>query len=142
MRFHLNPNVYIIKKTMEISTGYIELEDIIKGDLMEVYFDVEHDLDLTGMSLYAEMINDPAKHNNREPRLKFSEEDGSISKILTGEGLMEIRLFKYAEAMDLIPPDKYLFSIVMGTAPDFNDKQTIIRGKITVVIEITNRPTE
>ena len=126
---------------MEITTGYIEIEDVVKGDMLEVNFTVEHDLDLTGLALYAEMIKDPAKNANHEPVLKFSEIDGSISKTITNEELMTIRLFKYAEAMELVPVDKYLFSVVMGTAPDFNDKQTIIRGKINVVVEITKRPT-
>ena len=126
---------------MEISMGYIEYNEVVKGDMLDVTFDVEHDLDLTGKTLYAEVVVDPTKNASSAPVLKFKESDGSLVKTIATSTLMSVRLYKQASDME-IAPGKYLISVVMGTDPDFEDKQTIIRGKMTVLVEITNRPNE
>lgn len=121
--------------------GYIEYNEVVKGDMLDVTFDVEHDLDLTGKTLYAEVVVDPTKNASSAPVLKFKESDGSLVKTIATSTLMSVRLYKQASDME-IAPGKYLISVVMGTDPDFEDKQTIIRGKMTVLVEITNRPNE
>ena len=121
--------------------GYIEFNEVVKGDMLDVSFDVQHDLDLTGKTLYAEVVVDPTKNASSAPILKFRESDESLVKTIVSDTIMTIRLYKQASDME-IASGKYLISIVMGSDPDFEDKQTIIRGKMTVLVEITNRPNE
>ena len=126
---------------MEISMGYIEFIEVVKGDMLDVSFDVNHDLDLAGKTLYAEVVADPTKYASSGAVLKFREADASLVKTIVSDTIMTIRLYKQASDME-IASGKYLISIVMGSDPDFEDKQTIIRGKMTVLVEITNRPNE
>lgn len=120
---------------MEISIGYIEFNEVVKGDMLDVSFDVQHNLDLTGKTLRAEVVNDPARSAISSTVLSFIESDGSLVKTIDSDMLMTIKLYKKASEME-IASGKYLISITMGTEPDFEDRQTIIRGRMNVLVEI------
>ena len=120
---------------MEIEIGYIELTGVIKGDMLDVSFDIEHDLDLTGKSLRAEVIADPVRSATSGVVLSFNESDESLVKTISTSTLMTVRLYKKASDME-IAPGKYLIAVAMGTDPEFEDRQTLVRGKVNVLVEI------
>lgn len=124
-----------------IEIALIDFEEVVSGDMLDVTFDFDHDLGslLTGKTLYSEVIPDPSRNTSKEPVLKFSESDGSLTNTVISATRLELRFKKPASEMEL-PATKYLVSVVMGTLPGFEDKQTIIQGDFPVVFERTNKP--
>ncbi len=119
-----------------IECGIISLTNVVRGDMLDVSIGVEHDLDLTGKTLYAEV-----RRNDDAPvLLKFMELDSSLVKTVSSAQLMTIKFYKPASAMN-IPDGNYQIAVVMGTSPGYEDKQTIIRGTVSVISEITHKPT-
>lgn len=119
-----------------IIIGVIEINNVVRGDMLDVSFGVQHDLDLTGKSLYSEV----RREQDTEVILKFSELDNSLIKTVTSSQLMNLRFHKDASNM-AVPVGAYQLSVVMGTAPNYEDKQTIIQGTLKVGREITHKPT-
>jgi len=119
-----------------IEKGIIKLENVVSGDMLDVTIEVRHDIDLSGKTVYAEM----RRNKDLDLVLKFQEADGSLVKTVASPQVMMLRFYKPASAMEL---DIYTYkmSVIMGTAPSYEDKQTIIEGTVGVVLEITKKPT-
>lgn len=118
-----------------INVGILDFDDIVRGELLDMSFDVEHDLDFTGKTIYSEV----RKEMDSPVVLSFTEEDGSLTKTDASSTLFDLRFLKTATEME-INTSLYHFSVIYGTAPDFDDKQTIIVGKFNVIEEITQKP--
>ena len=118
-----------------IECGIISLIKVFRGDMLDVTIGVKHNLDLTGKTLYAEV----REEQDADIILKLSESDGSLIKTITSETIMYLRFFKAASAM-VVPRGSFQIAVVMGTLPDFEDKQTIITGTISFAQEIAHKP--
>ena len=121
-----------------ITRGLIAISDVVRGDMLDISFNVTHDLDnFVGKTLYMEV-----KTGMDEPTvLVFKESDGSLTKTIISGTSFTIRLQKTALEMAAIDLTTYQLSIIMGTDPGYTDKQTIIEGAFQVVDEITEKPT-
>ena len=121
-----------------ITRGIIAISDVVRGDMLDLSFNVTHDLsNFTGKTLYMEV-----KTGMDEPTvLTFKESDSSLTKTIISGTRFTIRLQKTALEMAAIDLTTYQLSIIMGTDPGYTDKQTIIEGTFQVVDEITEKPT-
>jgi hypothetical protein len=119
-----------------ITVGLIDFDEIVRGDLLDLTFDVQHDLDFTGKTIYSEVRKDM----DTPIILKFKESDGSLVITTASSVLFSIQFYKSASDMD-INTSKYQISVIFGTAPNYEDKQTFITGNFNVVEEITQKPT-
>ena len=120
----------------EINKAIIVMAEVVRGDMLDRAYLMTHNLDVTGKTFYAEVREDM----DADIVLKFGEdEEASFADVISDTSII-IRFKKAASEMN-INPALYQLSVVMGTAPDYEDKQTIIRGTMTVVKEITQKPT-
>jgi hypothetical protein len=121
-----------------ITRGLISIDDVIRGDMFDLSFDVTHDLsNFVGKILYSEVRVD----QDQDPILIFKESDSSLTRTVNSSTSFTIRFQKTALQMSTLDLGTYQITIVMGTSPDFADKQTIIDGTFTIVDEITEKPT-
>ena len=119
-----------------ISIGLIKFSEVVRGDMLDVSFSITHNLDLTGKTLYAEV----RREMDRPIILSFNEQNGSLTKIVNSATSMTLRFYKSASDMGSLGINQYQISVIMGTSPNYQDKQTIIEGTFEVVTEITKKP--
>ena len=77
-----------------IQTGTINFDQVFTGDLFDVTIEID-DIDLSGMELEMVVFDDP----DVDPILTFSEEDGSLTKVVNSSTKTTIRLLKQATDM-------------------------------------------
>lgn len=115
----------------------IKITDIIRGDMLDVSFNVTHNLaDLSGKTLYAEV----RREQDSPIVLSFAELDNTLNYATITATEFTIAFIQPASVMEAISPALYRISVIMGTAPNYEDKQTIIEGTFQVVTEITKKP--
>ena len=122
----------------EIKFDTIEMKEVVRGDMLDRTYLMQHNLDIAGKKFYAEVREDM----DTEIVLKFEDKDNNSSLVvdIISDTSMTFRFNKKASEMN-VSPAAYQISVIMGTAPEYEDKQTIIRGTMTVVKEITKKPT-
>ena len=122
----------------QIDIGTLVFGDVVRGDALDVAFNLVTDLDLTGLTMYAEVRKD----QDMPVVLSFEEPYTLIKTALPDEDNLHVwgvGFRRDAEDMD-IPIGVYQMQLIVGTLPDFSDKTTIAKGEFNVVKEITQKP--
>lgn len=115
-----------------IEVGILDFEDVVKGDLFDVSFDIE-DIDLTGKTLLMQVKKDDTLI------IEFKESDNSLTKTVVSTVKTSVRIIKTPTLMNTVTVSVYPYSIIMYTAAD--DEQTIVEGNFYVVTKIAKKPT-
>lgn len=124
-----------------IEVGNIDII-VTRGDMLNESFEVTNtdvnfvtQNEIVGKTFYCEV----KKNMDDTPILVFKESDSSLVKTINGE-LVTVQLSKSASVIEALILGTYKLSIIMGTAPNYEDKETFIKGTFTVTEEITEKP--
>lgn len=118
-----------------IVPGILVIQDVYQYDLFDISFDIEG-INLTDKTLRCQVREEAGT----TIVLDFNEDDGSLSKTIVSTTKTSVRLLKDSADMD-VAEGTYMFTIIMFVDDaDIDDIQTIVKGTITILAQITVLP--